>query len=607
MGQIRQILALAFHYRFRAVAIIVFNILYTVFNILSLVLFVPFLQIIFPSGDGPKEYEPTQGGNVFDRMADWYNGMMHEYVQTHGEEAALLFVCISVGVAFLLKNLSRYGAIYHMSYMRMAAVRDIRKKLFDKALRLPMAFYTEEKKGDLLARMTTDVNEIEVSVLSILDLLFRDPLMIVIMLGVLFYWSPELTLFSLILLPISAGVISLLTKKIKKNSDRGQRMMGHLQTTMEETLGGIRIIKAFSAEKLISDKFDKENREHRRILTRTFRRKDAASPLNEFLGAIVMVGLVFYGGHLVLDGNLEGQQFFGFIILFSQLLRPVQGVAHAMGCLARGQASIERINHILDADERIGDAPQAKDIEGFQNGIEFKGIGFSYDQVPVIKELDLSIPKGSTVALVGESGSGKSTLADLLLRFYDVGRGSIEIDGEDIRHIRIRSLRGLYGVVSQDPILFNDSVRSNLLLAKPDATDQELEHALRVANAWGFVNELENGMDTPIGDSGNRLSGGQKQRLSIARAILKNPPILILDEATSALDTESERSVQEALNRIMEDRTALVIAHRLSTIRGADRIIVLREGEVVETGNHETLLEKKGHYYRYWQAQTHVH
>ena len=596
---------MTFKYKGTAALVIFYNLLFVVFNLISLVLFVPFLQIIFPSGEAKEEViKPVFNGRftgLFDYMSNGYEYFMYTMAEDNPKEA-LLFVCISVAIAFFLKNLFRYGAIYHQSQLRMAVVRDVRDSLFTKALRLPLSYYTEERKGDLMSRMQSDVGEIEIAVVAILELIYRDPFAIIINIAALVYWSPELTLFSFILLPISALIISRIGKSLKRTALQGQEQMGILVSAIEEGLSGIRIIKAFNAIPQAMGSFKRINLRHQQLITKTFRKKDLSPPLNETLGAIVMIIIVWFGGSMILDSGQEsrftGKQFIGFILVFSQLLRPIQNVAKSIGNLHKAKASQERINAILNADEKISEAQNPIRLSNLTREIEFRDIHFKYRDEYVLKNISFKIPIGRTLALVGESGSGKSTLADLLPRFYDVEEGEVLFDGENIKNVSIEDLRDHIGIVSQESILFNDSVRNNISFGSPQATIEEIQQAAKIANADTFISELDNGYETNIGERGNKLSGGQKQRLSIARAVLKNPDVLILDEATSALDTESEKLVQEALDNLMKDRTSLVIAHRLSTIKKADEIIVLSKGKIVERGTHEQLIALKGTYHR---------
>lgn len=583
--------------------IILSNFFFVIFNLLSLVLFVPFLDLIFNEENraeiiaAPKPvWETTESS--FDYFGDLFDYYKVQFILENGLVYALGFVCISVLISFFLKNLSRYVAVFNQAFLRVAVVRDLRKRLFNKSMHLPMSFYSEEKKGDLLSRMTSDLTEIEVAVICTLELIFREPLAIIINLAVLFYFSVELTLFSLILLPLSALIISRIGKSLKRTSSKGQEQMGELVSSIEESIGGVRIIKAFSAEKLALDRFSQKNNHHQKLLTRAWRKKDLASPLGEFMGAIVLVSLVGYGGSMVLNGesDLTGSAFITFIIIFSQLLRPISSIANSISALKKAEASLDRVNEIFESENKITDPVNAVEKSGLTTSISFENVGFAYTDEEVLKDVSFTIQKGQTVALVGESGSGKTTIADLIPRFHDVKSGSIKIDGVDLREMKKKDVRKMVSMVTQESILFNDSIRSSIAFGKPEAMEEEIIAAAKIANAHEFIMNTEDGYDTNIGDGGNKLSGGQRQRLSIARAVLSNAPIMILDEATSALDTESEKLVQDALNKIMKDRTSLVIAHRLSTIRNADLIIVLKSGQIVETGNHDELIAKNGYY-----------
>lgn len=605
MKQLRTIFNVTFIYKWRAIATIFFNLLYVVFNLISLVLFVPFLKVIFPSDEVITVTKPIlkDGGIVayFEYVKDSFNYFMNS-MASDDPKSALMFVCLSVVVAFFLKNVFRYIAIFHQSQLRMAVVRDYRDQLFKKAMVLPLSFFTEERKGDLMARMNNDVDEIEVAVVAMLELIFRDPISVIITVSVLIYWSPSLTLLSFILLPISAFIISRIGKSLKRTAAKGQKQMGVLFSFLDEYLGGIRIVKAFNATDATVKKFGENNLHHQRLITRAFRKRDLSSPLNEFLGAVVMITIVWYGGSMILENTSEngltGEQFIGFIIVFSQLLVPIQSIANNTANLSKAKASQERIEEILSADEKIKDPENPIDIQPLEKGISFKNVSFAYQTESVLKGLSFEIKKGMTVALVGESGSGKSTIADLIPRFYDVSEGAITYDGKNINSFTLHDLRSQVGIVSQESILFNDTVFNNIAFGLDNVTEEEVIQAAKIANAHAFISGLEAGYQTNIGERGNKLSGGQKQRVSIARAILKNPPIMILDEATSALDTESEKLVQDALNNLMKNRTSLVIAHRLSTIREADLILVLSKGEIVERGNHDELFALKGLYHR---------
>lgn len=605
MKQLKTIFKATFFYKWRAIATIFFNLLFVVFNLLSLVLFVPFLRVIFPDGEDfeviPKPvFEYSGVTSIIEYVKEYYNYFMNSMAQ-EDPKTALLFVCITVVVTFFLKNLFRYLAIFHQSQLRMAVVRDYRDKMFRKAMTLPISYFTEERKGDLMSRMNNDVNEIEIAVVAMLELIFRDPISIFITVSVLIYWSPALTLFSFFLLPLSAFIISRIGKSLKRTASKGQQQMGVLFSFLDEYLGGIRIVKAFNATGETIRKFANINLHHQKLITRTFRKRDLSSPLNEFLGAVVMVAIVWYGGTMILDdssGNsFTGKEFIGFIIVFSQLLVPVQAIANNSANLNKAKASQERIEEILNAEQKIKEPENPLPIHPLEKGIEFKNVSFAYQKESVLKNLSFTLPKGKTVALVGESGSGKSTIADLISRFYDINEGEITYDGTNITLFSSEDLRKQIGIVSQESILFNDTIFNNIAFGI-DASEEEVINAAKIANAHEFIVNMEDGYYSNIGERGNKLSGGQKQRISIARAVLKNPPIMILDEATSALDTESEKLVQDALDNLMKNRTSLVIAHRLSTIKNADLILVLSKGEVVERGTHEELFHKKGLYHK---------
>lgn len=610
MKGIIEIYRYTFSHKGRSILVILCNLLFVLFNLLSLVLFIPFLQLIFvPAVKVLNLKAPIWNGQLFDLgsyVTNYYNYYMQKMANEDPKQA-LLFVCVTVFISFLLKNIFRYGAIWHQSELRMAVVRDIRNKLFEKSLNLPLSFYNNERKGDLMARMNSDVGEIEVAVISMLELFFREPIAIIINVTALIYLSPQLTIISFILLPITALVISRIGKSLKRTAKKGQEQMGLLFSSMEEGLSGIRVIKAFNAVPQVFGSFKKVNLNHQQLITKAFRKRDISPVLNETLGAAVMLGLVWFGGSMILDKensqHLTGDIFITFIIVFSQLLRPIQGISTSLANLNKSKASQDRINEILNADEKIYEPSNPIELPELKVDIRYENVSFKYKDELVLKNINLTIAKGKSIALVGESGSGKSTLGDLLPRFYDVTEGTILFDNIPIKDCSIQDLRNHIGIVSQESILFNSSIRENIAFGMLDSTIEQIQQAAKIANAHEFIMNLENGYDTNIGERGNKLSGGQKQRISIARAILKNPNILILDEATSALDTESEKLVQDALDNLMKDRTSIIIAHRLSTIRNVDEIIVLSKGEIKERGTHNELLALKGAYYNLCSLQ----
>ncbi|MBT8316880.1 MAG: ABC transporter ATP-binding protein [Lutibacter sp.] len=580
---------------------VLFNILYAIFNVLSVLGFIPVLGILF--GQEEKVYEkPDYDGisSLFNYVQGTLNYQVTDMMASGGINKALLFICILSFSLFFFKNLFRYLASFVLVFLRNGVVKDVRDSLYKKIVELPIAYFSEKKKGDIIARMTSDVQEVEVSFLTSLETIVREPLTIILTLISMFAISAKLTLFVFILLPVSGFIISAVGKKLKANSLLAQQETGNFLSFIEETLTGLRVIKGFNAEDKIEAKFNKSTTKFRNLMTSVLHRKTLASPMSEFLGSATIIAILWYGGRLVLGENsdMTPQEFFGYIGLFYLVLNPAKAISTAFYNIQKGNASAERILTVLETENKITDKPNALKKETFDNEISFENISFKYKDEYVLQDFSLTIPKGKKVALVGQSGSGKSTLANLITRFYDVNKGTIKIDGIDIKEIKQKSLRGLMGIVTQESILFNDTIKNNISLGVNKTTDEEVIEASNIANAHEFIKDLPQQYETNIGDSGNTLSGGQKQRLSIARAVLKNPPIMILDEATSALDTESEQLVQKALEKMMENRTSLVIAHRLSTIQKADLIVVLKKGKIVEQGKHEELLTKKGEYFK---------
>ncbi len=587
-----------------AVLNVIFNLLTIVFSLFSMTLLVPFLNLLF-STEALVTNKPEIALSA-DSLIQLLNYYISKIIIEQGQLQALIYICIILIAAFFLRNLTRFFAMFYMANVRIGSVKDIRNAIYKKILILPLSFYNKHRKGDIISRVTTDVQEVEYSIMNYLEMIVRDPITIIAYIAFMFSVSPQLTLFVLVLLPITGLLIGQIGKSLRKSSKIGQARMAGMLSTIEETISGLRIIKAFSAINYSDTRFKDQNSLFSRLMVSIYRRRDLSSPLSEFLSSLVIVIVLWFGGRLVLGDSpvIQAADFIVYIIVFSQIIPPAKTFAQGFYSIQKGIASAERIFEILDAEEVITEKPDAKTIKTFEKNIEYRGVQFSYDKEPVLKGINLNIEKGKLIALVGESGGGKSTMVDLLPRFYDVVGGQILIDGTDLRDYKIDDLRGLMGIVTQESILFNDSVFNNIAFGNTSATMESVIEAAKVANAHEFIMRLENGYETYIGDRGMNLSGGQRQRLSIARAVLKNPPILILDEATSSLDTESERLVQDALAKVMSSRTSVVIAHRLSTIQHADEIIVIVQGEIAERGSHDELLESKGVYRRLHDLQT---
>ena len=583
---------------------ILFNILTVLFSLVSLTMIIPFLGLLF--GTQEKVYEAPALSFSPDAIIQNFYYHITQIIDSKGEVEALFFICMMVLVMFFFRNLFRYLALYFLSPIRNGVVKDMRDALHKKVLALPIGYYTEKRKGDIISRMTADLVEIEWSIMSSLEMIFKDPLNIIIFLGTLIALSPQLTLFVIILFPVTGFLIARIGKSLKRTSEKGQSQMGELLSNIEENISGLRIIKAFDAEKNTQKHFEKNSNRYSNIMTRLLRKKDLSSPMSEFLSTIVLICVMWFGGQLVLgaESNLSPEEFIGYIVIFSQIIPPAKSFTSAFYHIQKGSASAKRVCEILDEENPIQDPVNPKGNPTLTSSIEFQNVSFSYEQKEVLSNIQLEIKKGETVALVGQSGSGKSTIADLLARFYDIQKGEVLIDSINIKDYKISDLRAMMGIVSQDAILFNDTVFNNIALSNPNATQEEVIAAVKTANAHDFIMQMEEQYNSNIGEGGNKLSGGQKQRLSIARAILKNPDILILDEATSALDTESEKLVQDALNKLMENRTSLVIAHRLSTIQHANAIVVLQEGKIMEAGTHQELLEKQGVYRKLYDLQS---
>ena len=583
------------------------NILSVIFSLFSLTMVAPFLNVLFTQ---ETNYQLIPWSFSIKALLGNFNYFLSVFIAEHGKLVALELIAIIVVILFFLKNLFRYLAMYFMSPIRNGVVRDLRNKMYEKVLYLPLTYFSEEKKGDLMSRMTSDVQEIEWSIMQSLEVIFREPLTVILFLTTMVLMSFQLSLFVFILLPIAGLLIGQIGKSLRRTSSKSQAMMGQLLSNIEETLGGLRIIKAFTSELFSIKKFQVLNDEYKKLMIRLYRKRDLSSPLSEFLGAAVLVTVMYFGGRLVLkEATLEPSIFIAFIAIFSQLIPPAKSFSEAYSNVQKGLASAERINKILDAEITIRDKAQPLPISDFRHSIEYRNVSFAYHQGGsgwVLKDINLKIEKGKTIALVGQSGSGKTTLADLLPRFYDLETGTILVDGEDVKEYKLTDLRKLMGIVTQESILFNDTVFNNIAFGLDHATLEQVKAAATIANAHDFIMEMPQQYQTNIGDRGGKMSGGQRQRISIARAILKNPPILILDEATSALDTESERLVQDALIKLMKNRTTLVIAHRLSTIQHADEIIVMQRGEIIERGMHDDLLSKNGVYKKLYELQAFV-
>lgn len=600
MKYFKRILHYAVPYKRFAFLNVFFNILYAVFSALSFYILMPLLQVIFSDNKVAITQEPVYNG--FTKAGTYLNEYFAYYMYTtfgDDQESILLFVIALILSIIFLKNLSSYLAFYAITFLKNGVLKDIRNDLYEKTTSLPISYFSEKRKGDIMSRIGPDVIEVHYSFLSILELIFRDPIMILVTIAAMLSISVKLTVFIFIFVPIAGFIINVLGKNLKKTSDKAQKEQGYFLSLLEETLSGLRVIKAFNAEKTFGGKFQDSTRRFEKLMNKLLTRTQLAAPVSEVLGIMVFCVLIWYGGSLVLvDKSIPPAAFIPFLGFAYNIITPAKSISKASFTIKKGNAAAERILQILDTEDPLKDKENAIDKKEFNSEISFNNISFKYEDEYVLKDFSLKVPKGKSVALVGQSGSGKSTLANLVTRFYDVNQGNITIDGTDVKDIKKQSLLGLMGIVTQDSILFNDSVSSNIKLGSQNASDSDIEKAANIANAHEFIKDLPEKYNTNIGDGGGKLSGGQKQRLSIARAVLKNPPIMILDEATSALDTESEQLVQQALEKMMENRTSIVIAHRLSTIQNADNIVVLRKGEIVEQGKHEELMKKKGEYFK---------
>jgi subfamily B ATP-binding cassette protein MsbA len=601
---LKKIIPFALKYKKDIILNVFYNILYALFSTLSFIALIPMLDVLFK--DAKKIVEEPKFTSVWE-ITSYGNDYLYFYItkltNESGAQYALLLVVTIIITTFLLKNIFNYLALNHLMLLKNGVLRDLRNKMFDKIIGLPISYYSEKRKGDMMARMLGDVNEVRNSFFNILELVIKEPMTIVFTIGAMIVISFKLTLFVFIFIPVSGFVISKIGKSLKGKSKKAQDENGYLISVVEETLGGLKVVKSYNAEGAFTNKFNNSIHRLYRLTNSIGRKNNLSSPMSEFMGIVVIAILLWYGGNMVLvetfangEPLLEGSKFIAYMGLAYNILTPAKAISKASYQVKSGLAAAERVFDVLEVENTITNKENAVVKTSFDTSISIENIHFKYEDENVLKNFSLEVPKGKTVALVGQSGSGKSTIANLLTRFYDVQEGNVKIDGTDIKDMTLESLRNLMGLVTQDSILFNDTIKNNILLGKQDATDEEIIAALKVANAYEFVSALPNGIETNIGDAGGKLSGGQKQRLSIARAVLKNPPIMILDEATSALDTESEKFVQVALENMMQNRTSIVIAHRLSTIQKADNIVVMHKGEIVEQGTHDELLTLNGTY-----------
>ena len=577
---------------------VIFVILSVVFGAFNLALLIPLLDVLFGTENAKEIQPPGEFALTIGYLKDYFSYYFNDYIATHSKKDALLAVCGVVLTSVFLSNIFRYLAAIISARVRLDVVKFLRMDIYDKVSSMHLGYFTNQRKGDLISRITNDVQEIEVSILSSPKALFREPVTIIIYFTFLFAISVELTLFTLIILPVAGGALGYIVRKLKKKAVQSQASLGRIVNILDETLGGMRIVKAFNARSYVHDKINKETDFYRKVNLSYSLRKELGSPVSEFLGIGILTIILYYGGGLVLnnESSLKASEFITFLAMFSQIISPAKAFSNGISGVQKGIASAKRIFKVIDTEPEIKNQENPLVLDGFKESIQFENVGFAYEKDSILKEITFKIEKGKTIALVGPSGGGKSTLVDLIPRFYDVTKGDIKLDGHSLKEYEVESLRKVMGIVTQESILFNDTIANNIAFGMEGADRDEIINAAKVANAHDFIMELENGYDTSIGDRGLKLSGGQRQRLSIARAVMKNPSILILDEATSALDSASEQLVQEALSNLMKNRTSVVIAHRLSTIQHADEIIVIEGGAIVERGTHDDLLEKGGLY-----------
>lgn len=594
-------------YKHRVVLNVVCNLLMVIFSIFSITLFIPFLKILLPSEEEELilvEPGPISVFNI-ESYTDHFKYFFSQIIAEHGEQRALTMALGVLLLSYFFRNVFRYLAQFFVIPARNGIIRDLRQILFDRSMDLPLGFFTERRKGDIISRVSNDIEVVQMSILQMVEVVVRAPLMIIGSLAVMLFISGKLTIFVIILLLVSTLLIGGIGRALKKQSHKAQTTLGTLMALLEQGLSGLKVIKAFNAEMFQKKTFFDVNNTYKEYMNKLLWRQNLSSPVSEFLGVLIFAILILYGFDLIQNKELEATTFIAFILAFWNVTDPAKKLSNAYYNIKKGLAALDRINEVIQEKNTIEDLPNAKPLENFKSGIQFENVNFAYPEqaTNVLEKVNLSVPKGKVIALVGPSGSGKSTLVDLILRYHDVGSGGIKIDGLDIRDVKLLDLRSLFGLVTQEPILFNDSIYSNITFGYEDATKEEVIQAAKIANAHDFILETEHGYDTNIGDRGSKLSGGQRQRLTIARAILRDPPILILDEATSALDSKSEKLVQDSIQKVMQNRTAIIIAHRLSTIQHADEIVVLKEGRVVEQGSHEQLMSENGDYQKLVKMQ----
>lgn len=591
MKNITRLLSYLKDYKARIALYFTHSLLAVLFSLASFTMLVPILQVIFKK---PGDSVMLDGEGV----KGFISGLVNDVMQTQGKEMALAYVCIAAVGFTLLKNLFLYLSMYTLNPLRNSIIRRLRNDMYAKTLSLPIGFFTEERKGDLVSRMTNDIHEVEYSIVGVLEVFIREPLTIIFFLVAMIMLSPQLTIFLLIFLPIAGFTIGRISKSLKRTSNQAQEQLGEIMSVIDETIGGMRVVKAFNAETHQRSRFTVLNNLLYRTRNKIAARRDLASPMSETMGVLVVSIILWYGGRLVLSNSsgFEGEWFLGYIVFFTQIINPFKNLSSAFYNVQKGTAALARIEHLLDADNTIQDPANPKPVNGFTDAIEFKNVNFAYGEKKILQDINLRVGRGKMIALVGASGAGKSTLVDLIPRFHDVVSGELLIDGVNVKDFRLYDLRKLMGVVSQEPILFNETIYNNITLGSGNVSQEQVEEAARIAHAHNFIMQKSDGYQTVVGDRGTKLSGGERQRITIARAVLKNPPILILDEATSSLDTESERIVQDAINNLMQNRTSIVIAHRLSTVKHADEIIVLDKGKEVERGTHAELIAANGIY-----------